>query len=145
MNVTLEPFYKNSQRSEYNFYINENVTKEANNYNTKHPSNYTNIELLQDAFLIDTGKDVIVWVGKKASQAEKKSGLMYAHVSRFYSQRAFELHSCNSSEWLCSYSYLNNIYLSQYHVFLFSKLLTCFLPFYCFCENTEKHFTFPIF
>jgi len=32
-----------------------------------------------DAFLIDTGKDVIVWVGKNASKAEKKSGLMYAH------------------------------------------------------------------
>ncbi|XP_067931331.1 gelsolin-like protein 1 isoform X2 [Watersipora subatra] len=33
-----------------------------------------------DAFLIDTGKDVIVWVGKNASKAEKKSGLMYAHT-----------------------------------------------------------------
>ena len=31
--------------------------------------------------MIDTGKDVVVWVGKNASKAEKKSGLMYAHVS----------------------------------------------------------------
>lgn len=30
---------------------------------------------------MDTGADVIVWVGANASSAEKKSGLQYAHVS----------------------------------------------------------------
>lgn len=33
-----------------------------------------------DAFLLDTGSDVIVWIGKNASKAEKKGGLMYAHT-----------------------------------------------------------------
>ena len=37
--------------------------------------------LTQDAFIVDTGCDVIVWVGNNASSAEKKSGLQYAHVS----------------------------------------------------------------
>jgi len=32
-----------------------------------------------DAFIVDTGCDVIVWVGANASSAEKKSGLQYAH------------------------------------------------------------------
>ncbi|XP_067937826.1 gelsolin-like protein 2 isoform X2 [Watersipora subatra] len=33
-----------------------------------------------DAFIVDTGRDVIVWVGGNASGAEKKSGLQYAHM-----------------------------------------------------------------
>jgi len=36
---------------------------------------------LQDAFIVDTGCDVVVWVGANASSAEKKCGLQYAHVS----------------------------------------------------------------
>ena len=32
-------------------------------------------------FIADTGKEVFVWVGKQASDAEKKNGLTYAHVS----------------------------------------------------------------
>ena len=32
-------------------------------------------------FIADTGKEVFVWVGKRASDAEKKNGLTYAHVS----------------------------------------------------------------
>jgi gelsolin len=32
-----------------------------------------------DSFLVDTGSEVIVWVGQNASSAEKKYGLKYAH------------------------------------------------------------------
>lgn len=32
-----------------------------------------------DAFIVDTGCDVVVWVGANASSAEKKCGLQYAH------------------------------------------------------------------
>ncbi|XP_046850101.1 gelsolin-like protein 1 [Xenia sp. Carnegie-2017] len=32
-----------------------------------------------DVFIADTGKEVFVWVGKQASDAEKKNGLTYAH------------------------------------------------------------------
>jgi len=31
-----------------------------------------------DVFIVDTGSEVFVWVGKKASQAEKKNALVYA-------------------------------------------------------------------
>ena len=32
-------------------------------------------------FIIDTGKECFVWVGKKASVDERRKGLEYAHVS----------------------------------------------------------------
>ena len=32
-------------------------------------------------FIADTGKEVFVWVGRGASDNEKKNGLAYAHVS----------------------------------------------------------------
>uniref|UniRef100_UPI00397F68AB hypothetical protein n=1 Tax=Salmonella sp. s51944 TaxID=3159655 RepID=UPI00397F68AB len=32
-----------------------------------------------DVFLVDTGKELFVWVGGKASPEEKQNGLAYAH------------------------------------------------------------------
>ena len=34
-----------------------------------------------DVFIVDTGKEVFVWIGSGASQAEKKNAMPYAHVS----------------------------------------------------------------
>ena len=31
-------------------------------------------------FILDTGKEVYVWIGRGASDAERKNGLPYAHV-----------------------------------------------------------------
>ena len=37
--------------------------------------------ILQDVFIVDTTKEVFVWVGKKASVDERRNGMTYAHVS----------------------------------------------------------------
>ena len=36
-------------------------------------------------FIADTGKAVFVWVGKGASEGERKNGMTYAHVKLCYS------------------------------------------------------------
>ncbi|WP_395239283.1 hypothetical protein, partial [Salmonella sp. s54412] len=33
----------------------------------------------KDVFIADTGKELFVWIGKRASKVEKKNGLKYAH------------------------------------------------------------------
>lgn len=35
----------------------------------------------KDVFLVDTGKELFVWVGSGASSDEKKNAMTYAHVS----------------------------------------------------------------
>ena len=35
----------------------------------------------KDVFIADTGKNLFVWVGKGASEAERKNAMTYAHVS----------------------------------------------------------------
>lgn len=36
--------------------------------------------MFQDVFVIDTKKELFVWVGDKASVDEKRNGMSYAHV-----------------------------------------------------------------
>ena len=36
-------------------------------------------------FIADTGKECFVWIGKEASQTERRQAMSYAHVSPFYS------------------------------------------------------------
>ena len=36
--------------------------------------------ILQDVFMLNTGKELFVWVGSGASPNEKKNSLGYAHV-----------------------------------------------------------------
>ncbi|XP_064604250.1 gelsolin-like protein 2 [Liolophura sinensis] len=43
----------------------------------------------KDVFVLDTKKDLIVWVGKDASQNEKKNALTYAHYYLMKSQTPF--------------------------------------------------------
>lgn len=40
--------------------------------------------MVQDVFILDTLKDLFVWIGKNASETEKGNGLTYAHVSSTY-------------------------------------------------------------
>lgn len=35
----------------------------------------------KDVFIVDSGKEMFVWVGNAASSAEKKNAMAYAHVS----------------------------------------------------------------
>jgi len=35
----------------------------------------------QDVFIVDTKKEVFVWIGGEASIDERRNGLTYAHVS----------------------------------------------------------------
>ena len=37
--------------------------------------------VLQDVFIVDSGDNVVVWVGKEASIEERKNAFAYAHVS----------------------------------------------------------------
>ena len=37
--------------------------------------------MFRSVFIADTGKEVFVWIGKRASEGENKNGLTYAHVS----------------------------------------------------------------
>ena len=39
-----------------------------------------NVMLIIIVFLVDTGKEVFVWVGSGASSDEKKNAMTYAHV-----------------------------------------------------------------
>lgn len=36
---------------------------------------------LQDVFIVDTKKAIIVWIGQETSMAERKNAMAYAHVS----------------------------------------------------------------
>ncbi len=35
----------------------------------------------KDVFILDTGKELFVWVGNETSSAEQRNALSYAHVS----------------------------------------------------------------
>lgn len=43
-----------------------------------------NVMLIIIVFLVDTGKEVFVWVGSGASSDEKKNAMTYAHVRQLY-------------------------------------------------------------
>lgn len=64
------------------------------------------ILLLQDVFLIDTGKEVFVWIGADASANEKKNGFSYAHVSVYIVHNIYKIDitslACSSKAFFCS-------------------------------------------
>lgn len=44
-------------------------------------------------FIADTGKECFVWIGKEASQTERRQAMSYAHVSPFI--HFYKLYSVN--------------------------------------------------
>ena len=40
-----------------------------------------NLKIFFLAFIADTGKECFVWIGKGASQSERRQAMSYAHVS----------------------------------------------------------------
>ena len=42
-------------------------------------------------FMLDTGRDVFVWLGHNASKKEKKNAMSYAHVSVFKRKRCLHM------------------------------------------------------
>ena len=44
----------------------------------------------KDVFIIDTGKSLFVWVGKGASDGEKKNAMTYAHVSCYHFHDSYD-------------------------------------------------------
>lgn len=37
----------------------------------------------KDVFILDTGRELYVWIGQDTSPGESKNALSYAHVSQF--------------------------------------------------------------
>lgn len=45
---------------------------------------YTFVIYLQDVFILDTQKELFVWIGNDTTHDERKNAMMYAHVSMKY-------------------------------------------------------------
>ena len=81
-------------------------------------------------FIADTGKEVFVWVGKRASDAEKKNGLTYAHVS-WHNEGKW-----SQEEWLHSFSWWASLaQLSRSNELSLSLSLSIYIYIYIYMER----------
>jgi hypothetical protein len=57
------------------------------------------IHVLQDVFILDTKKEVFVWIGHGTTTNERKNAMTYAHVSNNLVYLTYSLHICSRQRY----------------------------------------------